>query len=602
MAEAKRDQNFVPTLIGVSSSDGVTPINAYVNPATHRLLVDIPGGSGSVTNIATGTGLTGGPITTTGTISLNTKLSPMDTLTGNSLKVLRVNAGETAVEYATVGGAGTVTNTGTLTLNSIVLGNGGADTKVVAGITTNGTAQLVLGVNVTTLGTIKMFGNTSGDVTIQPTAAAGTATVQTLPTVTGTLVNRVATANGMSGSNTDGALTLTLGAITPTTVNGNTITTGSSTYTGTAAQTYTFPTTTATIARTDAGQTFTGVQTMTSPALTTPAITGLATGSGVASAATASTLMARDANANASADNFIDGYTTTATATATTTITVNDTHTQIFTGVLAQTLVLPVTSTLVLGQQFYIINLSTGAVTVQSSGLNNIIVLQQNQSVKVTCILASGTTASSWTAPPAAGTVGNATVGNTLPYYSGTGTTLSENIHFIYTNAGGSPKLNIGATGNQGSLGLTGASSGSVSINVAAIASGFLTLPNASDTLVAKATTDTLTNKRITKRSVSTAGPGATPSVNTDTTDVAHFTALAVAITSMTTNLTGTPVEGDTLRIDFTDNGTARAITWGTSFEASTVALPTTTVISTRLDVGFVWNTVTSKWRCVAVA
>lgn len=70
----------------------------------------------------------------------------------------------------------------------------------------------------------------------------------------------------------------------------------------------------------------------------------------------------------------------------------------------------------------------------------------------------------------------------------------------------------------------------------------------------------------------------------------------------MTTNLTGTPVEGDMLRIDITDNGTARAITWGAKFEASTVALPTTTVLSTRLDVGFVWNTVTSKWRCVAVA
>ena len=98
--------------------------------------------------------------------------------------------------------------------------------------------------------------------------SAGTGTVTTVSVVT---------ANGVSGSvanaTTTPAITLTLGAITPTTVNGNTFTTGSSTYTGTAAQTYTFPTTTATIARTDAGQTFTGVQTMTSPALTTPAVT-----------------------------------------------------------------------------------------------------------------------------------------------------------------------------------------------------------------------------------------------------------------------------------------------------------------------------------------
>jgi len=68
----------------------------------------------------------------------------------------------------------------------------------------------------------------------------------------------------------------------------------------------------------------------------------------------------------------------------------------------------------------------------------------------------------------------------------------------------------------------------------------------------------------------------------------------------MTTNLTGTPMQGDQLRIDFTDDGTARAITWGASFEAGAAPLPTTTAISTRLDTVFFWNTVTSKWRCMA--
>lgn len=45
---------------------------------------------------------------------------------------------------------------------------------------------------------------------------------------------------------------------------------------------------------------------MTSPAITTPAITGLSTGSGVASAATASTLMTRDSSANAFANNTVE--------------------------------------------------------------------------------------------------------------------------------------------------------------------------------------------------------------------------------------------------------------------------------------------------------
>ena len=131
---------------------------------------------------------------------------------------------------------------------------------------------------------------------------------------------------------------------------------------------------------------------------------------------------------------------------------------------------------------------------------------------------------------------------------------------------------------------------------------GTLTLPTSTDTLVGKATTDTLTNKRITKRVGSTTS-SATPTINTDNVDLYRITAQAAAITSFTTNLSGTPTDGQTLIISITDDGTARAITWGASFESSgNVTLPTTTVISTRLDVGFIWNTVTSKWRCIAVA
>jgi hypothetical protein len=118
-------------------------------------------------------------------------------------------------------------------------------------------------------------------------------------------------------------------------------------------------------------------------------------------------------------------------------------------------------------------------------------------------------------------------------------------------------------------------------------------------TIVGNSDTQTLTNKRITRRVV-TVTQSATPAINTDNTDVVSITGLAQAITSFT--MSGTPVDGDLLIIRITDNGTARAITWGTSFEASTVALPTTTVISAMLMTGFAWNTVTSKWRCIAVA
>jgi len=110
----------------------------------------------------------------------------------------------------------------------------------------------------------------------------------------------------------------------------------------------------------------------------------------------------------------------------------------------------------------------------------------------------------------------------------------------------------------------------------------------------------TLTNKRITAR-VSTEASAAEPTINTDNVEFHSITAQAAAITSFTTNLSGTPTENQKLWIAITGTA-ARAITWGADFEASTQALPTTTVTTARLDVGFVWNAVTSKWRCVAVA
>ena len=96
-------------------------------------------------------------------------------------------------------------------------------------------------------------------------------------------------------------------------------------------------------------------------------------------------------------------------------------------------------------------------------------------------------------------------------------------------------------------------------------------------TIPSISSTNTFTNKRVTKRTGTT----------------------TEAITSFTTNLSGTPTEAQGLLISVTGTA-ARAITWGASFENGPVALPTTTVTTTRLDTFFIWNSVTSKWRCMA--
>ena len=92
------------------------------------------------------------------------------------------------------------------------------------------------------------------------------------------------------------------------------------------------------------------------------------------------------------------GYTTTATAAGTTTLTATSNPNQFFTGSTTQTVLLPVASTMGVGKQFVVYNTSTGVVTVQSSGGNTIFAQPANTAATYTLILASGTTASSWSA------------------------------------------------------------------------------------------------------------------------------------------------------------------------------------------------------------
>ncbi len=113
--------------------------------------------------------------------------------------------------------------------------------------------------------------------------------------------------------------------------------------------------------------------------------------------------------------------------------------------------------------------------------------------------------------------------------------------------------------------------------------------------------TQTLTNKRITKRVVSIAS-SATPTINTNSGDIFSMTGLSTNMTNASTNLTGSPIHGDLISIEITDNGVARTLSWGSSFAASgTLSLPTTTVISTMLRVLFQYNSASSLWVITAV-
>lgn len=193
------------------------------------------------------------------------------------------------------------------------------------------------------------------------------------------------------------------------------------------------------------------------------------------------------------------------------------------------------------------------------------------------------------TIAPAAQTVGAATL--TIPDRAGVSGT------FAFTDAVIAPAQ--GGTGVANNAASTLAISGNFATTLTVTGATGVTLPT-TGTLATWAGTETLTNKRITKR-VGTTTSSATPTINTDNYDEYGLTAQSGDITSFTTNLTGTPNDGDVLTIRITGTA-ARAITWGAKFAGGDVALPTTTTTTKTLVTSFkiIAAVSTTVWQCMA--
>ncbi len=113
MSQAARDQNNVPTLLGVSNADGVTPTTVYADPITHRLLVDLPGGTGDVV----------GPGSST-----DNAVARFDGTTGKLLK----NSGVLVDNSNNVTGVAAFTASGAIRSNtSLILEETGAGTDII---------------------------------------------------------------------------------------------------------------------------------------------------------------------------------------------------------------------------------------------------------------------------------------------------------------------------------------------------------------------------------------------------------------------------------------------------------------------------------------
>lgn len=90
MADAYRDGNDVPTLIASSNVDGRTPVRLYADPVTHRLLVDVTGGTGSIT-------VTDGITTVTSVTELNFTSGATITDLGGGIVGIAISGGGSSI-------------------------------------------------------------------------------------------------------------------------------------------------------------------------------------------------------------------------------------------------------------------------------------------------------------------------------------------------------------------------------------------------------------------------------------------------------------------------------------------------------------------------
>jgi trimeric autotransporter adhesin len=151
-----------------------------------NVTIDV-GGAGTVTQVNTGAGLTGGPVTTTGTISLaNTTVTSGSYGSGNTVATFTVNqqgqltaAGNAAINIAVANVSGAVANTVTIIAGTGLAGGGNLSSNVTIDIANTavspgsyGTASSVSQFTVDQQGRLSSAANVAIDISVANVSGA----------------------------------------------------------------------------------------------------------------------------------------------------------------------------------------------------------------------------------------------------------------------------------------------------------------------------------------------------------------------------------------------------------------------------------------------
>ena len=598
MANAKRDDNYVPTIMAVSNVDGTTPVVLWADPVTHRLLVDA---SGAGANTA---------LSNLASVAINTALLP-----GTSDLIALGSA--TKMWSDLFLGDGAVIN----------FNNGNAVVTHSVGILTVSTGDL----RVTTAGT-----NPSSVVTVGGTQTL-TAKTLTAPTVATSLTGSYLTASELlitdASKNIVSAPVATYPSLTELTyLKGvtsaiqtqlgakmtNPMTTGGDVIYGGASGAPTR------LANGSAGQVLTSAGTTLAPTWETPTSggdvskvgipvnnqVGVWTGDGTIegdaaltfdtvtdvlstvglnlSGLTASEIVATDASKNlvslavATYPSLTElTYVKGVTSALQTQINAKAPST-------APTFATSITGSYLTASEILITDASKNIVSAPVAtypSLTELTYVKGVTSAIQTQLDAKQALDADLTAIAALSSAdSNFIVGSATGWVAESGATARTSLGL---GTGDSPQF-------------TGIELGHATANTLSASGGVLSIEGV--VIPSISSTNTLTNKRVQPRILSAASytTDTGTSLNIDNLDIFIVTAQAGAL--LFNAPSGTLAQGEKLIIRIKDNGTARALTWNAVFRAMGTALPSTTVVSKTLYLGFFYNSTDTKWDLVASA